>query len=89
MKNKVLVSIVVPETGVKYDAFIPVNEVVWKVTKMLAKCVSDLSGGSLDLKKDYLLLNMNSGSIYPNNALIFDTDIRNATELVLFSVKNN
>ena len=89
MKNKVLVKVIVPEVHEEYDVFIPVNEIIWKVVKLLTKSISDLSGGNLNYQQNYALLNMNTGIIYSNNTIVYDTDIRNASELVLFSIKND
>lgn len=87
MKNKVLVKLIVPEIDNTFDIFIPVNEVVWKVKKLVIKSIYDLSGGALDLQKNYALINKEDGKQYSNNLVIIDTDIRNATELVLLSIK--
>lgn len=89
MKNKILVKLIVPEIDSTYDVFIPVNEVTWKVKKLVIKSIFDLSGGALDLKKSYALINKVDGKQYDNNSVIIDTDIRNATELVLLSIKSN
>lgn len=88
MKNKVLVKVIFPELEIEYDVFIPVNELVWKVTKLIVKAVSDITNTSLDIKLDYILMNKENGRIYNNNEVIIDTDIRNATELVIFSKKD-
>lgn len=83
MKNKVLIKLLVPALDRDYDIFIPVNEFIWKVTKLIVKSVSDLSRINLDINKNYILINQSTGKIYKNNEIIIDTDIRNATELVL------
>lgn len=85
MKNKVLVRLVVPELDNNFDVFMPVNEIVWKIKKLLIKSVADLSGINLDINKKYTLINMTTGKIYTNNEIIIDTEIRNVTELVLMS----
>ena len=87
MKNKNLLKLIVPEIDNTFDIFIPVNEVVWKVKKLVIKSIYDLSGGALDLQKNYALINKEDGKQYSNNLVIIDTDIRNATELVLLSIK--
>lgn len=87
MKNKVLIKLYVPELDFSFDLFIPVNELVWKIKKMLIKSISDLTGGVLDNKKEYALVNKFTGMIYDNNEIIINTDIRNATELIIISVK--
>lgn len=87
MKNKVLVKLIIPELSVDYDVFIPVNEVVWKIREMMLKIVCDLSEVSFDGDKDYFLINKDTCKIYSNNEIIINTDIRNGTELILFSKK--
>ena len=67
MNNKVLVKLNVPEIDKTFDIFIPVNEVVWKIKKMLVKCVNDLTG--LTLKDgEYLLIRNDNGMIYRNDS---------------------
>ena len=88
MKNKVLVKVIVPELDNSFDIFIPVNELVWKVKKLLVKSISDLTSGSLNINANYNLVNKNINKVYMNNEIIIDTDIRNATELVLLSSKS-
>ncbi len=85
MENKVLVKIIISELDVSYDVFIPVNELIWKIKKLLVKSLSDVTGVVLDPQKDYLLINKDNGTIYNNNDLVIDTDIRNTTELLLIA----
>ena len=85
MKNKVLVKLFIPEIDTFFDVFIPVNEVVWKLKKMLVKVVSDVVNVDLDINRDYILINSDNNRIYKNNEIVIDTDIRNACELILFS----
>ena len=89
MKNKVLVRLYVPEIDFAFDVFIPVNEIIWKVKKLLVKSVSDLTGGILDLESDFTLINKLTSEIYDNNSIVINTNIRNASELILLSVKEN
>ncbi len=89
MNNKVLVSIRIPEIGSSYDVFIPINEQVWKISKLISKVVSDLRGVNLSTKDNYVFINKDNGSIYPSNSIIADTDIRNATELILLKIDVN
>lgn len=85
MENKVLINLNVPELDSNFDIFIPVNEFVWKIKKLIIKSISDLSTISLDMDKDYILLNKNSDIIYKNNEIIINTNIRNGSELILIS----
>lgn len=85
MENKVLIKLIMPELDVDYDIFIPVNEVVWKINKLLVKSISDLTDIELDLNSKYVLINKDNGKIYDSNEIIINTDIRNSTELFLIS----
>ena len=87
MNNKVLIKLVIPEIDESFDIFIPINEILWKVKKMLVKSAGDLNLKSLDTNKNYILINKNTLEIYPNNIQIAKTDIENGTEIILLSVK--
>ncbi len=85
MKNKILIKLIVPELDETFDIFIPVNELVWKIKKLILKAISDLSNANIDSNVDYILLNKDNSKIYNNNEIILDTDIRNSSELILIS----
>ena len=84
MENKVLIKLVVPTINDSFNLFLPVNEIIWKIKKMLIKSVVDLTGISLDSNKEYILLNKDNCRVYRNNEVVIDTDIRNGTELLIF-----
>ena len=81
MNNKVLIKLIVPEINLSFDVFLPVNEVIWKIKKMLIKCVCDLSNASMDMNTEYVLINKDGSRIYKNNEILIETDIRNASEI--------
>ena len=87
MNNKVLIQLFVPEIDETFDLFIPVNELLWKIKKLVVKSVYDLTNGEIDPTKEYILINKITGEIYKDNVIIRDTNIRNATEIVLFLSK--
>ncbi len=84
MENKVLIKLIVPTINDSFNLFLPVNEIIWKIKKMLIKSVIDLTGMSLDTNKEYILLNKDNCRVYNNNEIVIDTDIRNGTELLIF-----
>ena len=86
MKNKVLIKLIVPELDETFDIFIPVNEVIWKIKKLMMKSISDLSGVDLNCQENYALINKDNSRIYSNNEIVINTDIRNASELILISI---
>lgn len=89
MKTKVLIKAIFPSMDMEYDVKIPVNEQVWKVNKLLVKAIFDMNNFAYDIKNDnYVILNKNTGTIYDNNQVIIDTDIRNGTELIFLKEKD-
>ena len=70
-----------------FNCFIPVNEVIWKLKKLIIKSISDLSGLSLDMRADYVMINKDNGRIYKSNEIVINTDIRNG-ELVMMMLEN-
>ena len=83
MENKVLIKLIVPELENTYDVFIPVNEIIWKIKKILIKCVSDLSSMDFDIDTPSVLINRETNKNYSNNEIVINTDIRNGSELIL------
>ena len=86
MNNKVLIKLIMPEYDISYDLFIPVNEVVWKLKKLILKSIQDLSGVVINNSVEYVFLNKDNSRIYNNNEIVINTDIRNGTELILMSI---
>lgn len=83
MNNKILIKVDAFSLNETYDIFIPVNEVMWKIKAMLAKCVCDLEHLTFNPNDDYVLINKSDGKVYDSNVIILDTDIRNGSELLL------
>jgi hypothetical protein len=83
MKNKVLIKLIVPMMDRSFDLFIPVNETVGKIKKLMINSISDITRVQLANNKEYILINKDTAETYDNNKIVIDTNIRNATELVL------
>ncbi len=77
-----------PMLDESFNCFIPVNEVIWKLKKLIIKSISDLSGLSLDMRADYVMINKDNGRIYKSNEVVINTDIRNGSELVMMMLEN-
>lgn len=71
-----------PELDDSFDCFIPVNEVVWKIKKLILKSISDLTNSNFDLRADYVMVNKDNDRVYNSNEIIINTDIRNGSELI-------
>lgn len=87
--NKVLIKLYVPMLGREFDIFIPVNEMIWRINKLIVKSVSDLSDGYLKTDSNYFLLNTETGYLYNNNEVVLNTDIRNGTKILLIENVSN
>ena len=61
MKNKVLIKLIVPEIDNVFDLFIPTNELIWKIKKLVIKSINDLIGDSLNMNANYILINKLKG----------------------------
>jgi hypothetical protein len=83
MNNKVIIKAIFPTIDKSYDIKVPVNELTWKINKLIVKAVFDMNGISVDLKNDnFIMINKATGEIYKNNDSIIDTNIRNGTEIL-------
>lgn len=83
MKNKVLITIVIPTLMETYDIYIPVNERIIKIKELLIDSISDFTEDRFDKSKKYNLINAKSGIIYTNNQIVRDTDIINSTRIII------
>ena len=89
MKNKILIKVIVPSLNRDFDVYIPVNEVMWKINRLIAKSIFDIVGLPFDLEKNqYIFINKDTGKVYNNNEIIINTDIRNSTELIMLESIN-
>ena len=76
--NKVLVSLYVLQVDRSFEIFIPVNEKVGNLIKLFNKMIFN------DFECKYNLLNLNTGTLYKNNDLIRNVDLKNGTDLLMF-----
>ena len=79
LENKILVNLYVLSLDKKYEVFIPINEKVGNITKLLNTTMFD----SIDFEKNNKIINIDSGELYLNNVLIRDTNIINGSKLLL------
>ena len=87
MENKVLIKLIVPDLDETFDIFIPVNELIWKVKKLIIKTVFAITNLEMSESSVYILINKKDSRIYQNNEIIINTDIRNGSEIILISQK--
>lgn len=78
-ENKVLVHVYILSLSQKYEIFIPINEKVGNLTKLLKNIIID----SIDFTKNNIIMNADSGECYKYDVLIRSTNIKNGTNLIL------
>lgn len=83
MKNKVLVEILVPTIEEKYDVYLPINKKVGNVINLINDAIVESSNGVFVPSNTVCLYNSVTGDKYEMDKLIYDTDIRNGSVLVL------
>jgi len=81
--NKVFIIVEVPLIEERYEVYIPIGKKIHKVTQILAKPKSELSGDHYPIKNDATLYSKATGKPYNINMTVKDTDIRNGTEVIL------
>ena len=79
LDNKVLVNVYIMSLDENMEMFLPVNEKVGNISKLLNTTLFD----SIDFEKNNKIINVDNGVIYNNNDLIRKTDIRNGSKLML------
>lgn len=83
MRNKVLVKVEFIEYNVIFEIFIPVNEIIWRISLLIQKSAADLLGVNSN-KDKYVIINKKTNEVYDVNKIVRETDIRNGTELVFY-----
>lgn len=85
MKNKVIVKLIVPEVDKEYDLYLPISLKIGNIINLLNKSVSELTNGELKLSNSNSLYNALTNEKYTSDVLLYNTNIRNGTILVLIS----
>ena len=85
MNNKVLVNLSVPEISSSYDVYLPINKKIGTIIVLLNKAINELSGGEYNFDGNNSLYNVETKARYEADVLLYNTDIRNGTKLLLVS----
>jgi len=81
MHNKVLVELIVPEINEKYNIYLPINKKIGNIIVLLNKAINEQN--SNHMKGNNSLYNRETGDKYQVDELVYNTDIRNGTVLIL------
>ncbi len=85
MNNKVFVKVIVPEIDKEFDVYLPISKKIGNIIILLNKAINELSYGELELSRENCLYNMWTNETYESDTMLFNTNIRNGTRLVLIS----
>jgi len=85
MNDKVIVEIIVPEIEERYNLLLPINKKMGTIVKLLNKAINELSHGEFPISESNRLYSAENLQLYPANILLYKTDIRNNSKLILFS----
>jgi len=84
MKNKILIKLIVPSLMNEYDIFIPVNERISKIKKLILNSLNDLTDNKIDKSKKYNLIDPNTGIEYSDDLIIRDLNIKNSSRIIFY-----
>lgn len=85
IKNKVLVQLTIPEIDKTYDIYLPINKKIGNIINLLNKSISELCEGEFPISNSNSLYNIDSKEKYLPDVLLYNTNIRNGSRLVLIS----
>ena len=85
MKNKVIVNLIVPEIDKEYNIYLPISLKIGNIINLLNKTISESTNGELKLSNSNSLYNALTNEKYTSDMLLYNTNIRNGTILVLMS----
>ena len=81
MNNKVLVELIVPEIDRIFDIYLPINKKIGNIIILLNKAIHELNENHI--KTSNSLYNRETSERYDIDTLLYNTDIRNGTTLIL------
>jgi len=83
MNNKVIVELVVPQLETNYNIYLPVSKKIGDIINLLIKAVNDFSEVKLEYNQKIALYNSLDGTRYNSDDILYNTNIRNGSRLVL------
>lgn len=84
MSNKVLVTIKIPDIEKEYNVFLPINKKLGNILYLLNKAIRELNNNKEIFKQNTNnIYNLDTGKSYDLDKLLYETDIRNGSRLIL------
>ena len=83
MKNKVLVTVKIPEIDESYDVYLPVNRKIGNIITLLINSIKDLNEIEFEDNCNLFFYSSITGEKYDIDKLLYNTDIRNGSIIYL------
>lgn len=84
MSNKVLVTIKIPDIEKEYNVFLPINKKLGNILYLLNKAIRELNNNKEIFKQNTNnIYNLDTGKTYDLDKLLYETDIKNGSRLIL------
>lgn len=84
MKNKYLITLLVPSLEAEYDVYIPNNKKFGLVKEKLLSTIVELSNGTFQKTiQEVEFIDRDSGKYFPTNVYVKDTGIKNGTKIIV------
>ncbi len=83
MNNKVFVKILVPDVDKNFDVYLPINKKIGNIIMLLTKAIVEMTNGEIPLSNSNSLYNAKTYEKYKSDVLLYNTNIRNGSVLVL------
>lgn len=84
MNNKVLVTIKIPDIEKEYNVFLPINKKLGNILYLLNKAIRELNNNKEIFNQNTNnIYNLDTGKSYDLDKLLYETDIRNGSRLIL------
>ena len=87
MENKILIKLIIPEIGKKFDIFVPINRKVGNIIILFNKLFSDEINNVIPLNNFTELYDGDTGEKLEIDTILYNTKIRNNSRLILLSNK--
>lgn len=84
MKNKLLISVMVPKLGANFDLYIPNNKLIGTIKEKILNDIinPEFNNYYSDIKK-VLFIDRETGEEYSNSLLVKNSNIKNGSRIVI------
>ncbi len=81
--DKILINLNVPTIERKYNLWIPNNQKIYEIIRLLVIGINDLNNDEYNPKNTPILYDKQTGKPYDMNLTVEEANIKNGTEIIL------